>query len=104
MEQAEILRRMFCLVNRNTDIVSTKYVYYYLLGNKDLLERLYMGSTLENLSIVSLRAFKITIPSMTEQLAIVRNMDILESILANQSKAKTKLNDILGHTIKGLIL
>lgn len=96
MEQAEILRRMFCLVNRNTDIVSTKYVYYYLLGNKDLLERLYMGSTLENLSIVSLRAFKITIPSMTEQLAIVRNMDILESILANQSKAKTKLNDIFG--------
>lgn len=96
MDQVEILRRMFCLVNRNTDIVSTKYVYYYLLGNKDLLERFYMGSTLENLSIVSLRSFKISIPSMTEQLAIVRNMDVLESIIANQSKAMNKIYDIFG--------
>ena len=96
MKQAEIFRRMFCLLNMATDIVLTKYVYYYLQGNKDFLERLYMGTTIENLSIVNLREFKIKIPSMAEQIAIVENMDVLEGIIENQSRALIEINDIFG--------
>lgn len=96
LKQAEIFRRMFCLLNMATDIVSTKYVYYYLLGNKDFLERLYMGSTIENLSVANLREFKIKIPPMTEQIAVVENMDVLEGIIENQSRAIIEIDDIFG--------
>lgn len=96
VEQAQVFRRMYCLVNVAPNIVSTKYVYYYLLGNKAQLERLYIGTTIENLSVTNLRNLKIRIPSMAEQLAIVKNMDVVDNIIEKQSKAVAKINEVFG--------
>lgn len=92
--KCELSRRVYCLLNMAPEVVSTKYIYYYLCGNKDLLDNLYMGYSIENLSLTDLRKIEIKVPPMSEQMKCVKHLDVLERLLQQREESKWKVDDI----------
>ena len=61
----------------NKDENTTKYIYYYLLFNKDLLEKGFVGANHKNISKEYISNIKIPIPSLEHQQEIVKYLDFI---------------------------
>ena len=67
--------------------LKTKYVYYYLLHNKDILEKYYKGLNQKSLSDEDLFNIKIPIPSIELQNKIVNYLDMIyETVIKNNNE------------------
>lgn len=93
-DKIEFGRRVYCLLNVAPDVVSTKFVYYYLCGNRDLLDNYYMGFTIQNLALTDLRDIRVKIPSMPEQMESVKRLDVLEKLMCDRIECMSKLGEI----------
>ena len=73
-----------------------KYAYYYLLANKDLWNRLYVGTTrLTNLSKIDLGMIEIEYPSLSIQERIIGFLDGILKAQENRVKSLRILSDFL---------
>ncbi|MCF8083193.1 MAG: restriction endonuclease subunit S [Deltaproteobacteria bacterium] len=67
-----------------------KYLYYFLLGNVDVLNNLGTGATFKELSSTKLKDLELPLPSFPEQKRIVTILDetfaALETVVANTEK------------------
>lgn len=73
-----------------------KYAYYYLLANKDLWNRLYVGTTrLTNLSQIDLGMIEIEYPSLSIQEKIIGLLDGISKARENREKSLRILSDFL---------
>jgi len=83
--------------------IKTKYIYYYLLYNKSILEQYYYGLNQQSITDEDLFKIEIPIPSIEKQKEIVdyidSNNDLINSlekeIEKNKEMAKKLLNDLL---------
>ena len=71
-----------------------KYAYYYLLANKDLWNRLYVGTTrLTNLSKIDLGMIEIEYPSLSIQERIIGyGKQITQSLFHNSNRLESFSN------------
>lgn len=75
---------------------STKYIYYYLLNNINILEEGFKGATIKHISKEYIKNIKIPIPSLEQQKEIVEYLDIInKNIKSSNDKIKEiqKLNE-----------
>ena len=75
-----------------TDSLEKKYLYYYLLINRDRLLQMRIGGAQPNISQKILSNFRIPIPMQDEQLKIVLK---IEELLSSLEKSKEQLKEVL---------
>jgi type I restriction enzyme S subunit len=63
--------------NKDSDSDELKYVYYYFYHNLSLMENLYTGVAIKNISKTSIEGLKIPLPSLERQKAIVEYLDFI---------------------------
>jgi type I restriction enzyme M protein len=81
-----------CYVLQNKDeSLKLKYVYYYLHNNLDIMQQLYMGIGIKNISKTNLETIKIPIPSLEKQQEIVSYLDFIEK---TNKTSQEKINDL----------
>lgn len=69
-----------CIVfNSNTDMIKTKWLYYYFKTNMNIMEKYYSGSGIENISKMRLSSILIPIPSIEIQKEIIEKFDDLSN-------------------------
>ena len=93
-EKCIISKNRFMLINMKPELVMTKYVYYYLLANDDLLQQLYLG-TIPTFYKSSLRHIQILLPSLPEQTVIVAEFDIINSLIEKRKTSIESLSSFL---------
>ena len=70
----------------NKDENTTKYIYYYLLFNKDLLEKGFVGANHKNISKEFISNIKIPIPSLDKQKEIVEYCEYNDNLIKQLEK------------------
>ena len=70
---------------------STKYIYYYLLNNINILEEGFKGATIKHISKEYIKNIKIPIPSLEQQKEIIEYLDILN---INTKSSNNKIEEI----------
>ncbi len=60
------------------NIVLTKYVYYYLISNKNLLEEISKGATIKWINKENLSNIQIPVPSLEVQEEIIKDCEVIE--------------------------
>jgi type I restriction-modification system DNA methylase subunit len=65
----------------NKDENTTKYIYYYLLFNKDILEKGFVGANHKNISKEYISNIKIPIPSLERQKEIVEYCEYNDTLI-----------------------
>lgn len=93
-EKCIISRNRFLLINMKPELVMTKYVYYYLLANDDLLQQFYLG-TIPTFYKSSLRHIQILAPSLSEQAVKVADFDIFDSLIEKRETSIVFLESFL---------
>lgn len=78
-------------ISKNKNEITTKYIYYYLYHNIDLLENGFIGSGHKNISHEYLSQIKIPIPSLDRQQEIVTYLDFIEK---TNKTSQEKINDL----------
>jgi type I restriction-modification system DNA methylase subunit len=71
-----------------------EYIYYYLLTNKDIIEKGFVGSTIKHLSKSFINDMLIKIPSLEKQKEIVSYCDEIQDTI-NKMDNRIKSNEIL---------
>jgi len=74
------------VLQSSCETIVSKYVYYFLLVNIDILENKFTGSTIKNISIEAMKSIKIPIPHLSIQKQIVEKLDLLSETNANCEK------------------
>ena len=77
----------------NNDENTTKYIYYYLLFNKEILEKGFVGANHKNISKEYISNIKIPIPSLDKQHEIVKYLDFIyekSNKMSNEKIAELK--------------
>ena len=64
----------------------TKYIYYYLINNINMLEDGFKGATIHNISKEYIKNIKIPIPSLEKQKEIVEYLDFNNNLIDNLNK------------------
>ena len=79
----------YILQNKNKLLFNIKYIYYYLFHNLAIMNLLYTGAAMKNISKTNIAKLKIPIPSLEKQNKIVEVLDNLFTDKYNlQSVAK----------------
>lgn len=80
----------YILQNKNNVSLNLKYAYYYLYHNLDMMNQLYTGVAIKNISKTNIEGIKISIPSLERQESIVKYLDFIyeKSIKTSQEKIK----------------
>jgi type I restriction enzyme S subunit len=65
------------------DLTTTKYVYYYLSSNKQILQNSYKGTAQKVISKTNLKLIKIPIPSLQTQQRIVQECERLDKLVTD---------------------
>ena len=81
----------------------TKYVYYYLINNMNILQNEFKGTTIGHISKESIKNIKIPIPSLERQKEIIEYCEkndelknkLEEEIKINELNAKKLLSNII---------
>ena len=68
------------------EYINTKYIYYYLYNNKEILLKLYIGMAQKVISKTNLKLMKIPIPSIEKQEEIIEYCDNNLEIINNLKK------------------
>jgi type I restriction enzyme M protein len=80
----------YILQNKNKTILNLKYSYYYLFHNLDMMDKLYTGVAIKNISKTNIENIKIPIPSLEKQQEIVKYLDFIYEKANKTSQAKIK--------------
>jgi type I restriction-modification system DNA methylase subunit len=87
----------YILQNKNKLLLNLKYCYYYIFYNLDIMNQLYTGIGIKNISKTNIEQIKIPIPSLEKQNKIVEYLDYNNEIIKNLEKeiefTKNKCND-----------
>ena len=81
--------------NSKTDKVYTKYIYYYLLYNKELLQNYFKGLNQKSITNEDLLKIKIAIPSLKKQqeiIDIITKYDLEQIHIKNHYENVKKIN------------
>lgn len=68
------------IINSNCDEIKTKYIYYYLLNNIEIVNELFHGTTIKHLSKNDFENLNITIPSIEDQESIIKEMEYFDNL------------------------
>jgi len=83
--------------SNNDNIIQTKYIYYYLFNNIEILQKYYKGANQKSITEEDLFTIKIPIPSIEYQKEIVEYLDLIYEINIKTSNQKIeeikKLNE-----------
>ena len=66
--------------------LKTKYLYYYLINNKDILEKYYKGLNQKSISDEDLFNINIPIPTIEKQKEIVEYLNFNENLIKTLEK------------------
>jgi len=88
----------FSIKSINENIIN-KYLYYFLLYNKQLLKNLYYGTAQKVISNTNLKLIKILIPKIEKQKEIIKYLDFNNEILKNLEK-ENNMEDLFKQIIK----
>jgi type I restriction-modification system DNA methylase subunit len=80
----------------NKDENTTKYIYYYLLFNKEIIEKGFIGANHKNISKVYISNIKIPIPSLEKQQEIVKYCEYNDTLI-KQLEKEIENNKKLAH-------
>lgn len=93
-EKCIISKNRLMLINMKPELVMTKYVYYYLLANDDLLQQFYLG-TIPTFYKSSLQHIQILVPSLSEQTIKVAEFDVFNSLIEKRKTSIESLTNLL---------
>lgn len=86
----DLHQRVYRITAKQEQIARTRYLYYFLLANKERWERVAVGSTVKSLRMNSFTAFPILLPPPDEQKTIVDVLSALdEKIELNRQMCET---------------
>ena len=74
----------------NTNILSNKYLYYYMLTNQGLINSFYRGAGIQHPSMLDVLDMDIHFPSIEEQQAIVMTLSVAEDEIIDLKKKREK--------------
>lgn len=74
----------------NTNVLSNKYLYYYMLTNQDLINSFYRGAGIQHPSMLDVLDMDIRFPSIEEQQAIVMTLSVSEDEIKELKKKREK--------------
>jgi len=72
--------------NKNKLLINLKYCYYYLFHNLEIMNQLYTGVAIKNISKTNIEQIKIPIPSLERQNEIVEYLDNNRQLIKNLEK------------------
>jgi type I restriction enzyme S subunit len=75
-------------------IKGTKYIYYYLVNNINILEDGFKGATIHNISIDYIKNIKIPIPSIEKQNKIVKQLDFINKNIIDTQNVILQYNQL----------
>jgi type I restriction-modification system DNA methylase subunit/restriction endonuclease S subunit len=82
----------------------TKYIYYYLLFNKDIIRNKYKGTAQKVISKTNLKLVNIPIPSLERQNEMVKQLDyIYEECIETSLRKIDQLNRLNGYYLQNQI-
>jgi len=92
----------------NTDKIKTKYIYYLLLTNKEILEQNYKGLNQKSITDKDLFSIKIPIPSLEQQEEVIKTIEDINNLIEyrrilnenNKKEKKYLLDDIKRRYLK----
>jgi len=76
----------YILQNKNKLLINLKYCYYYLFHNLEIMNQLYTGVAIKNISKTNIEQIKIPIPSLERQNEIVEYLDNNRQLIKNLEK------------------
>jgi type I restriction enzyme S subunit len=82
------------ILKSNNDEIYLKYIYYYLFGNIDILERGFHWAWLKHVSKLYLSELEIPLPSLQIQKAIVNKLDKLSNLIELRKESIKKTEDL----------
>lgn len=88
----------------NKDENTTKYIYYYLLFNKEILEKGFIGSCHKNISKEYISNIKIPVPSIEMQQQIVAKIDKYSTTLQSLNNTIELIKESISETIENIYL
>lgn len=74
----------------NTNVLSNKYLYYYMLTNQDLINSFYRGAGIQHPSMQDVLDMDIRFPSIEEQQTIVMTLSVSEDEIKELKKKREK--------------
>lgn len=69
--------------SNNTNILANKFLFYWMLSQKDEIEKFYRGAGIKHPSMLSVLSMSIPLPSLSEQERIVGILDTFTSSIEN---------------------
>jgi type I restriction enzyme M protein len=81
----------YILQNRNKATIQLKYVYYYLHNNLNIMEELYIGVGIGNISKTNITNIKIPIPPIKYQKIAI---EYLDSLYASNKSSNEKIDEL----------
>ena len=69
--------------SNNIDYLSNKYLYYWMLSQKDEIAKMYRGAGIQHPSMLSVLSMSVPIPSLSEQIRIVGILDTFTASIEN---------------------
>lgn len=81
-----------------SDDIFTKYVYYYLSGNIQILEEGFRGAGLKHISKEYVKQIKIPVPPLEVQKQIAEILDKADELRQKKNQANEKLDEFLKST------
>jgi type I restriction-modification system DNA methylase subunit len=76
----------FIIQNKNKQSIILKYVYYYLYNNLNIMNQLYVGVGIKNISKSKLETIKVPIPSLEKQEEIVKYCEFNDELIKQLEK------------------
>ena len=82
----------YVLQNINTLLLNLKYVYYYLYHNLTIMNQLYTGVAIKNISKSNIEKIKVPISTIEKQEAIIKYLDFIYE--KTNKISQDKINDL----------
>lgn len=84
-----------CLTMKATERFSTKYLYYYLIGNIKKIESMFRGAGLKHLNKKELMKMQIDNIEKEKQNKIVKELDKIQQVIDIRKKQKKQLDELI---------
>ena len=87
----------YILQNKNKELYNLKYIYYYIFNNLNIMNSLYKGIGIKNISKTDIEKLEIPVPSLEKQKEIVEYCEFNDNLIKklekeiNNNKEKSKL-------------
>ena len=93
-------QKSVAIIKPKSDVIIPRFLFYYLLGNKNKLINLANGSTQKNLLLKDIRSFEVDVPSFIEQQHIVNIIGSIDDLIENLNQTKDKLHSFVSFKLR----